>query len=171
MARSTSLVLRLVLLFLPITAGCGGASSGEGVAAIRFDPCAPLVLAIDAGLSTDQRGGVAAASAAWNAAAGARLSVDATGALPVHFQAAAAPSHGFFDPARGEIFINDDLIARPLAVTIAHELGHAFGLVHVTDRPSVMNVGNLDVEPNAGDVAALSSLWGACDVTDAGRTD
>jgi hypothetical protein len=85
-----------------------------------------------------------------------------SGAVPLHFQAAAPPSHGFFDPARGEIFVNVDLEARPLTVTIAHELGHAFGLVHVTDRASVMTAGNLDVQPNVGDVAALVKLWGAC---------
>jgi hypothetical protein len=25
-----------------------------------------------------------------------------------------------------------------------------------------MNPGNLDVEPNSGDVAALAAIWGAC---------
>ncbi|HVR00521.1 MAG TPA: matrixin family metalloprotease [Polyangia bacterium] len=117
----------------------------------------------------------------WNTAAGGQVFVAAgagdqpssapsgdpstdnpSGAVPLHFQAAAPPSHGFFDPARGEIFVNVDLGARPLAVTIAHELGHAFGLVHVTDRASVMTAGNLDVQPNVGDVAALAKLWGAC---------
>jgi Zn-dependent peptidase ImmA (M78 family) len=85
-----------------------------------------------------------------------------SGDVPLHFQAAAPPSHGFFDPSRGEIFVNVDLETRPLAVTIAHELGHAFGLVHVTDRASVMTAGNLDVQPNLGDVGALEKLWGAC---------
>jgi predicted Zn-dependent protease len=47
---------------------------------------------------------------------------------------------------------------------IAHELGHAFGLVHVSPdtRPSVMNPGNTTVAPNDGDRAALEALWGTC---------
>jgi hypothetical protein len=169
------------LLLLPLaTTGCGGTSSGAVVDAIRFDPCRPLALVVDDGTSAARQDGVRAAIDLWNQAAGARLSVaaapaaapagappaapsaDAPPALPVHFEPAAAPSHGYFDPVLGEVLINDDLQARPLAVTIAHEVGHAFGLVHVTGRPSVMNPGNLDVEPTAGDVAALATLWGQC---------
>ena len=53
---------------------------------------------------------------------------------------------------------------RQRAVTIAHEIGHAFGLLHVSvdDDASVMNDGNLVTEPNGFDVDALRSLWGAC---------
>ena len=181
MAHTTSLVLPLVsLLLLPFAAGCDEASSGDAasgsVAALRFDPCRPVAVLLDPGATADQRAGVAGAVEWWNAAAGGQVFVAAgagdgtptsptsptLGAVPLHFQAAAPPSHGFFDPARGEIFVNVDLGARPLAVTIAHELGHAFGLVHVTDRPSVMTAGNLDVQPNVGDVAALAQLWGTC---------
>ena len=82
--------------------------------------------------------------------------------LPVHFRPAAEPSRGFFNPYSGEVLINDDLADHALAVTIAHEVGHAFGLVHVTDRASVMAPGNLDVEPNAEDANALAALWGPC---------
>ena len=50
------------------------------------------------------------------------------------------------------------------AVTIAHEIGHAFGLAHVPagERASVMNPGNLNIEPNADDAATLALRWGAC---------
>ncbi len=183
MAHTASLVLPLVsLLLLPFAAGCDEASSGDAASgaavALRFDPCRPVAVVLDPGATAEQRAGVAGAVDWWNAAAGAQVYVAAgagdpsssapsgapsmSGAVPLHFQGAAPPSHGYFDPARGEIFVNVDLGARPLAVTIAHELGHAFGLVHVTDRTSVMTAGNLDVQPNVGDVAALAKLWGAC---------
>jgi len=176
----------LVFLFLlPLAAGCGEASSVDEVAAISFDPCQPLVLGLGPDATADQRAGAQTAVDWWNAAAGGQVSLLvgasdlAAGAsgepslspgepslsprvVPLHFQAAAAPSHGFFDPARGQILVNDDLAARPLAVTVAHELGHAFGLAHVAGRASVMTAGNLDVQPNAGDVAALAKRWGAC---------
>jgi hypothetical protein len=93
---------------------------------------------------------------------GAAASPSAPPALPVHFRQAAAPSHGYFDPATGQVLINLSLRSHELAVVLAHEVGHAFGLVHVSGRPSVMASGNLDVEPNAGDVAELVKLWGAC---------
>ena len=171
---SSRVLVFLTVLLASVAAACGGSSSDSVVSAVRFDPCHPLALVVGAGTSGDRAAGVRAAADLWNGAARAQLSVDeaptapaldATGAasatLPVDFQPAAAPSHGFYDP-NGQVLINDDLTARPLAVTIAHEVGHAFGLVHVTGRPSVMNAGNLDVEPNDGDVAALAALWGNC---------
>jgi hypothetical protein len=50
------------------------------------------------------------------------------------------------------------------AVTIAHEVGHAFGLIHVDRavRSSVMNQGNLEVEPSPADHHELTALWGDC---------
>ncbi|HVU50990.1 MAG TPA: matrixin family metalloprotease [Polyangia bacterium] len=175
---SSPVVTLLASLTLPLVGACGGSSSDAIVGAVRFDPCHPLALVVGAGTSADRAGGVHAAADLWNGAARAQLSVseapaapavDASGAapptLPVEFQPAVALSHGYYDPT-GEVLINDDLTARPLTVTIAHEVGHAFGLVHVTDRPSVMNPGNLDVEPNDGDVAALAALWGSCGASD-----
>ncbi len=141
--------------------------------AIRFDPCQPVAVALDVGGTANQQTGARAAIGWWLATAGARLSMDGPSgvALPVHFQPAAAPSHGFFDPARGEIFVNDDLSGDALAVVVAHELGHAFGLVHVTGRASVMNAGNVDVAPNVGDAADLSAVWGTCGPADASSDD
>jgi hypothetical protein len=174
--RTTPFLPGIASLFLTLAAGCGGSSSSEPtVGAVRLDPCRPVAVVLDADVSAEREAGVRAAMDLWNVAAGTRLdlggaaaapAVDADGAapptLPVRFETAAAPSHGFFDPVRGEVLINDDLVARALAVTIAHELGHAFGLVHVNGRPSVMNPGNLDVEPNAADVDALADIWGRC---------
>jgi hypothetical protein len=175
-------VLAVLIGFAPLVAGCGGPSSESVVHAVRFDPCRPLALVLDENTSVARVAGVRTAGDLWNLAAGSLLSVDGAASpagppgappaaapagsgptLPVHFEVAAAPSHGYFDPVLGQVLVNDDLMSRPLAVTVAHEIGHAFGLVHVTGRPSVMNPGNLDVEPNAGDVAALAALWGPCD--------
>ena len=95
----------------------------------------------------------------------------ATGApgLPIHFQNAAPPFHGFYDAPSGQVFINTDLSGAPLTITIAHEIGHAFGLVHIPadQRSSVMNPNNLVVEPTAEDVDTLANRWGGCLASDA----
>jgi predicted Zn-dependent protease len=51
-------------------------------------------------------------------------------------------------------------------VTIAHELGHTFGLwhVHPSTRRSVMNPGNTTITPTERDVDSVRALWGnSCD--------
>ena len=105
----------------------------------------------------------------WNDRAGTHLMMGAdpqagSGAsgLPIHFQNAGPPFHGLYDAPSGQVFINTDLAGAPLAVTIAHEIGHAFGLVHVPadQRTSVMNPNNLVVEPTAEDVDTLATRWG-----------
>jgi hypothetical protein len=151
--------------------GCGGGPT-PAPAALRFDACGALSLAPDADATADQIDGITLAASLWNARAGARLAIgsttqptttnDATPTVPVHFQSAAGAFHGFYDPHSGEVFVNLDLAGRERAVTIAHEVGHAFGLPHVSAYASVMNPGNLTVEPNADDVAALAALWGTC---------
>ncbi len=155
--------------------GCGPGSDGPTGPFVTFDACAPLVLVPDASATDAQLGGISAALALWNTAAGTRLDVsqtppDGVSTVPIHFQAAAAPMHGLYDPQAVAIFINDDLsdLSSALAVTIAHEVGHTFGLLHIPDgtRPSVMNPGNLSVTPNAADVATLAGIWGSCPPTD-----
>jgi len=142
--------------------------------AVRFDPCQALSLVVDAGISDDQAAGIRAGIALWNQDAHAHLSLvvgpapAAATTLPVWFQAAAALSHGFYDPQSGAIFINNDLQGMTRAITLAHEVGHAFGLVHVApeQRPSIMNPGNLDTVPTAQDISALAALWGPCGASD-----
>lgn len=167
MARCSSLLL---VSLLALAASCAGAP--PPTAAVRFDPCQPVVLAVDASATTDQAATVQSASAMWNQIGHTQLSLLANSAsapasaltLPVRFQPAAAPSHGYYDPLSGEVLVNTDLQGRAGAITIAHEVGHAFGLVHVApeQRPSVMNPGNLDTAPTLEDRDALALLWGQC---------
>lgn len=146
-------------------AGCGEpAPAGDPV---EFDACLPTALVLDGSVTAAQSAGIAAAVALWNDRAGTQLTLagDQGGpALPVHFQTAAPPFHGFYDAPSGQVFINDDLSGAPLAITIAHEIGHAFALAHVpTDRrSSVMNPNNLVVEPTNEDIDTLAMRWGVC---------
>jgi hypothetical protein len=152
-----------------LVGGCG-ASPSQGPE-IRFDPCEMVALVPVAALPAAAMASVSSGLASWNRTANTRLFLataatppGSAAALPIHFQSAAAPFHGFYDQSAGEIFINVDLVEHARSVAIAHEVGHAFGLVHVSpnERSSVMNVGNLDEEPNTGDVEALARLWGHC---------
>lgn len=147
-------------------AGCGDAS-GAGPAAVTFDPCAAPALAVAGTPTQAQADGVAAAIALWNTTGQTRLTAagdSSASSIPIQFQFAASPDHGLYDGQHGVIFVNDDLTGEPLAVTLAHELGHAFGLVHVdpATRSSVMNPGNLSAVPTAADAAQVAALWGQC---------
>lgn len=138
---------------------------------VHFDPCQPLALLADAALTPAQASGISAAIELWNGRAASRLLLARAGevpagvpTVPIHFQAAAAPFHGLYDDARGRVFINLDLTDHAQAIAIAHEVGHSFGLEHVdaARRTSLMNPGNLDVEPTEGDIEALAERWGGC---------
>ncbi len=121
-----------------MAAAAGGCADGSSAgSAITFDPCAGITVAMAGTPTQPQSDGVAAAIALWNATGQTRLSAGpdaAAASIPVHFQFAASPDHGLYDGQQGAIFVNEDLTGDPLAVTLAHELGHAFGLVHVGSR-------------------------------------
>jgi hypothetical protein len=150
---------------LAALAACGGAPSPESVSA--HDACAPLTITAASATPAEQAG-IAGALAAWrdhgvsafDAAPG-----PAPDAIEIRFDDAAATFHGIFDPGTDQIAINRDLTdPATLGIVIAHELGHAFGLVHVspTARLSLMNPGNLVTPPTDADQRAVEALWGSC---------
>lgn len=132
-----------------------------------FDACAPI--AVNAPSADDARAaGIEQALASWRDHGVGSLTLGAAAgvaAIELRFEAAAPAFHGYYDDELGVIYVNTALADRDqLAVTVAHELGHAFGLWHVSadERTSVMNPGNLRTAPTDDDAAALAELWGAC---------
>lgn len=140
---------------------------------ITYDPCTVVV---DAGSASNERSAaIDDALEMWNSDAGTRLKTSTDATLPhveIRFQKAAGAFHGLYDDERGIVFINSQLEGRPLAITIAHELGHAFGLQHRSAaEPSVMIPNNLTISPNPGDALRLQALWGTCEPASADRND
>jgi hypothetical protein len=174
--RSSGLFLASAMLIFGCS-GCGQPDDATTVDGLTFDPCKPLVVVPDATTTDAQRQGIAGALAMWNSIAGTQLSTadaaptDGTSSVLLHFQSAAAPFHGLYDAKTAQIYLNSDLGGAAEQVTLAHELGHSFGMVHISGRASVMNAGNLTVVPNAGDVSTLAGLWGSCNSPGGGTTN
>ena len=135
---------------------------------VTFDPCSPVVVEAGESATPAERESLRAGIAMWNDIAGTALLTEAPAGvprLPVLFERAAPAFHGIYDDEVGEILINRELgDHHGRAVTIAHEVGHAFGLWHVeaSQRTSVMNAGNIVVEPTMEDVDRLTDTWGRC---------
>ncbi len=161
----------LVLFALFSLAACADKDK-EPIANV-FDACEPLVVAPDEQLAPERLDSVREAVDMWNRTSGSRLVLEDDAGdelkdaprLPLHFEKAAAAFHGFYDDEAVEIFINTELSdPNERRITVAHELGHVFGLYHVdpSERPSVMNNGNLEFDVMPKDVETLRATWGAC---------
>jgi hypothetical protein len=159
-------------------AGVAACSGGDPSSYAPRDPC--TALAISAPAATEvERDGIADALALWRGRGVSAFDPVAPGTTPgtaidaappaaaieIRFSAAAAAFHGVYDPAAASVLINRELVdRRALAIVIAHELGHVFGLAHIAAaaRLSLMNPGNLATPPTEADQRALEALWGAC---------
>jgi hypothetical protein len=156
---ATVVTLR-VLGILVLSACTGGAA--DSTIDMTHDPCAPLAL-VSANATDVQQAGMQNAQELWRDHGAPSLGLRAGATIEVTFDDAAPAFHGLYDDEAGMIYVNRTLIAEPaLSIVIAHELGHAFGLQHVTGRDSVMSPGNLTIVPNDGDREALRALWGTC---------
>jgi hypothetical protein len=95
----------------------------------------------------------------------AAASNEGAAAIAIRFDEAAQAFHGVYDPPSATITINRAITDRTmLAIVVAHELGHVFGLAHVAaaTRASLMNPGNLVTPPTDADQRTLEALWGTC---------
>ena len=113
----------------------------------------------------DQQASIDDAIAMWRARGVSGLQLGDLPMVTIAFRDAADAVHGFYDDVNATVYVNLRLQDRAQrAVTIAHELGHAFGLLHIAAdiRPSVMNTGNVTIVPTDQDEAELETLWGAC---------
>jgi hypothetical protein len=156
---------------LGMAVACTGACSGvepDHVMDIVFDVCEPFAVpSPDA--DAVQRAGIASALELWRehgiAAAATTTPADGMPVLEVRFAEASPVFRGIYEDEEGVIYINRDIgDPETLAIVMSHEMGHAFGLWHVSgdERVSVMNPGNLDIAPTSDDGLALVDVWGPC---------
>jgi hypothetical protein len=155
---------------LTVVVACGG-NDPSTASAVAHDPCAPLAIHAP-GATVAEQAGIADALELWRArgvtAFTADPPADPSALITIDFESATDTFHGLYEPDEASVLINLDLTTAaargPLAIVIAHELGHAFGLVHIDPavRVSLMNAGNVVTPPTDADQRALATLWGAC---------
>ncbi len=163
---------------LALVAACGGT---DAASAIAHDACAPLAVRVASPTAIEQAG-ITDALALWRSHGLTTMTMSMSNdsntdasvapatddAIAIRFEDAAETFHGVYDPPSASILINRDLTTGQtpgeLAIVIAHELGHVYGLVHVDPdvRLSLMNAGNLVTPPTDGDQRALEAMWGTC---------
>jgi hypothetical protein len=158
------------ILSLALLGGCAGGSQDTTLEIVN-DVCEPTTIIAPADATGEQLASIDGAIAMWTQlgfdriARGDGAPLAGGQQIPIVFDDAAEFFHGLYDDEHGVVYINRALSGDPeRAITMAHELGHAFGLWHVDRgaRWSVMNPNNLAIEPNDGDAAELVALWGAC---------
>lgn len=147
-------------------AACGPSGPPSYVA---LDPCAGLAI-ISHATTEMERDGIVDALALWRARGVAAFDVATRESVPgavieVRFEDAGSVFRGVYDPEAGHVVINREIADRTtMAIVIAHELGHVFGLAHIaaTTRVSLMNPGNVATPPTDGDQRELEAMWGTC---------
>lgn len=155
---ATVVVLRGLGILTIVLCACG-----EAGIETKFDPCAPLAL-VSWDATSEQLAAMRAAEALWRDRGAPAFGLRADTTLRVSFSATSPQYRGRYDDEPGIIYIHKKVVDPELTIVIAHEVGHAFGLLHVSreERISVMNPGNVTIPPTADDQAALAAIWGTC---------
>jgi len=149
------------LVCLGLVPACSSSDEVDTV----YNPCAPLTIALGPDATAAEVNGVEGAILLWSDVLPVQITIGsgerAADVLPIHFESD-VPYRAMYWDSIGVISVSRDRLEPaeyPLA--IAHEMGHAFGLLHVTpeERPSVMNVGNVEIAPTPEDAAGVHACW------------
>jgi predicted Zn-dependent protease len=147
---------------LAVLGGCGAGSGGDVTIDITHDICSPITVMTSTATAMEAAG-IDDALALWRSHGVPSITRSQDAMIDIRFEDAAPNFFGVYDDEHSVIYINTVLTApTPLSIVIAHELGHSFGLQHVTGRPSLMNPGNTTQTITADDVAELQNMWGTC---------